>query len=98
MTTPTMPGPSRVTRPDWRHAALCTQVDPELFFPELGARQEAAKAVCARCPAQGECRAWALAHREPYGVWGGLNPEDRRRTRAAHRALAASPAGAGGGR
>jgi WhiB family redox-sensing transcriptional regulator len=36
-----------------------------------------AKAVCARCPVIDSCLRWALAAREPYGVWGGLSVEER---------------------
>jgi hypothetical protein len=32
---------------------------------------------CAHCPALEQCRAQALAVREPYGVWGGLTPAER---------------------
>ena len=40
-------------------------------------RDQAAKAVCRTCPVLTQCRAHALAVREPYGVWGGLSEEDR---------------------
>ena len=40
-------------------------------------RDEAAKAVCLTCPVLAQCRAHALAVREPYGVWGGLTEDDR---------------------
>jgi WhiB family redox-sensing transcriptional regulator len=36
-----------------------------------------AKAVCSRCPVVESCLRWALAAREPYGVWGGLSVEER---------------------
>lgn len=34
--------------------------------------------MCARCPVALECHRYALAVREPYGVWGGLTEEERR--------------------
>ncbi|MFC7590076.1 WhiB family transcriptional regulator [Nonomuraea antimicrobica] len=44
--------------------------------------QEArAKAVCATCQVMEECRAYALRAGESEGIWGGLTPEERRRTR-----------------
>lgn len=64
-------------RPDL--ACLTADVDPEVFFPEKGARTSNAKAICYQCPALVECRAWAL-DQNPYGlygVWGGLNRDDR---------------------
>jgi hypothetical protein len=44
------------------------------------ARQDAA-AACGFCPAQPACLAYALAQREPAGVWGGrdLTPTTRKR-------------------
>jgi WhiB family redox-sensing transcriptional regulator len=72
--------------PDWRHRAVCHDLDPELFFP-VGIGQPAlrqtrlAKTVCARCPAQVECLRWALATGQEYGVWGGLSEAERRSTR-----------------
>jgi WhiB family transcriptional regulator, redox-sensing transcriptional regulator len=69
----------------WMEDAACREpgVDPELFFPVsefgLGVRQvAAARAVCARCPVQRECRDWALQAGEPAGIWGGTTPEERR--------------------
>ena len=33
----------------WHHKALCSQTDPEAFFPEKGGSTRDAKRVCARC-------------------------------------------------
>ena len=38
----------------------------------------AAKTVCGRCRVQGPCLAYALATRQPYGIFGGLSEDDRR--------------------
>lgn len=38
-----------------------------------------AQRICRRCPARDECAAWAIATRQPDGVWGGLTPKERRR-------------------
>ena len=37
-----------------------------------------AKRVCAGCEVVVECRDYALATRQPFGVWGGLDEEERR--------------------
>jgi WhiB family redox-sensing transcriptional regulator len=66
---------------DWQRQGLCAQVDPELWFPEKGGTPEPAKRVCAVCPVLSECRAYALANIELFGVWGGLSDKDRRRMR-----------------
>lgn len=70
----------------WERDAACRRVDPALFFGpnrfepkrERLAREAAAKAVCATCPAIAPCRHHALANGELYGVWGGLGEADRR--------------------
>ena len=68
----------------WRSEARCRDLDSALFFspdgergPTRRRRERAAKAVCARCPVQEECAAFALANHEPYGVWGGLTETER---------------------
>lgn len=49
----------------------CHRVDPELFFSDVPATVEEAKATCSPCPLRAECLAGALERREPHGVWGG---------------------------
>lgn len=68
---------------DWRASALCSQVDPELFFPEedRGRAYElqvaAAKRICVACPVRAACLEFAL-RALPFGIAGGLAPEERR--------------------
>jgi WhiB family redox-sensing transcriptional regulator len=40
-------------------------------------RQAAAKAVCGGCPVLLECRRYGLDNRESYGIWGGLDEDER---------------------
>lgn len=79
---------------DWRTGAACKGIDPELFFSSEDLpnkqdrieRESAAKAICARCAVRPECLSYAVAAGERYGIWGGLNPQERRahvRSRAA---------------
>ncbi|MCZ1011700.1 WhiB family transcriptional regulator [Streptomyces lydicus] len=83
---------------DWRHDAVCREVDPEIFFPVGNTgpallQIEEAKAVCRRCPVMGQCLQWALESRQDAGVWGGMSEDERRamRRRAArNRARSAS--------
>lgn len=52
-------------------------VDPEWFFDEqqiiLG------KAVCETCPLKQACLDWALKSGEPFGIYGGLTPDERKK-------------------
>lgn len=63
----------------WMVDALCAQTDPDAFFPDKGESLRPAKAVCLACPVRSACLAYALEHREPHGVWGGLSPRERRK-------------------
>lgn len=49
----------------------CRVADADLWFAEIPAELEQAKALCAGCPARLACLAGALERREPWGVWGG---------------------------
>jgi WhiB family redox-sensing transcriptional regulator len=73
---------------DWQLLGACRGDDPDLFFHPEGergaarrARDDAAKAVCARCPVIMECALHAMKVQEPYGVWGGMSEEEREEDR-----------------
>jgi len=79
---------------DWRHHAVCSAEDPELFFP-IGntgpalLQIEAAKSVCRRCPVMETCLQWALTTGQNDGVVGGMSEDERRamkRRASRHRA------------
>ena len=63
----------------WQERALCAQTDPEAFFPEKGGSTREAKRICVGCEVKAECLAYALAHDERFGIWGGLSERERRR-------------------
>ena len=65
--------------PEWQERALCSQTDPEAFFPEKGGSTREAKRICSRCEVKGECLEYALGHDERFGIWGGLSERERRR-------------------
>lgn len=62
----------------WRAQAACAGTPASVFFVEQGADVAAARQICAGCPVQAECLADALDRHEPYGVWGGTTPRERR--------------------
>lgn len=64
--------------PDWQTRALCSQTDPEAFFPEQGGSPHLAKRICGRCEVKDDCLRHALDHNERYGIWGGLSEQERR--------------------
>ena len=67
----------------WQRQAACRHTDPALFFPERGTPVHrtiaAARRVCAGCPVQLDCRAYARHHHEPFGIWGGETERTRPR-------------------
>ena len=82
MTTETFVG----TDTEWRERAACLPHPAVLFFglddsetpAERRTREDEAKAVCYTCTVRQECLDYALATREPYGIWGGLTEIERR--------------------
>jgi WhiB family transcriptional regulator, redox-sensing transcriptional regulator len=80
-----LPGPI-AEQWDWQLLGLCRGQDSGRFFhpdgergASRGRREAAAKALCQTCPVRAECAAYALATREPYGVWGGFTEAERLR-------------------
>ncbi len=65
--------------PEWQERALCSQTDPEAFFPEKGGSTREAKRICSRCEVKSECLEYALGHDERFGIWGGLSERERRK-------------------
>ncbi|HEX2090533.1 MAG TPA: WhiB family transcriptional regulator [Actinomycetota bacterium] len=70
----------------WQWRAACRGEDTTTFFPpseaetkeERVVREERAKSICARCPVRFECLEYSLTVPELYGIWGGLNEQERR--------------------
>ena len=63
----------------WMLEARCLDADPEAFFPEKGGSTREAKRICAICPVQRDCLAYALDNDERFGIWGGMSERERRR-------------------
>ena len=67
----------------WSDDAACAGEDTATFFPVgkggVPASVDAAyaKSFCIRCPVRSDCLAHALTCREDYGVWGGLDEDER---------------------
>ena len=73
-------------RHPWMDDALCTQVDPDLFFPQgkgsvTRSMAIAARGVCCDCTVRAECLQMAMDDPHLEGVWGGRTHEERRQMR-----------------
>ena len=66
---------------EWQTDAACTEVDPEIFFPERGGSSKAARSVCSQCSVRMQCLEYALNNKEQFGIWGGTSERERRRLR-----------------
>lgn len=82
----------------WQDSAECRGENLALFFgpdgerqPEREVREEIAKEICGWCPVRTQCLDYAVSRPEKYGVYGGLNEEERaaERRRRQRRANAA---------
>jgi WhiB family transcriptional regulator, redox-sensing transcriptional regulator len=70
----------------WQDEAACADADADLFFSIDEEDQRRALSLCDACPVRTECLEHAIAHGEPYGIWGGLREQDRRRLTRERRA------------
>jgi WhiB family redox-sensing transcriptional regulator len=66
-----------LTYPKWMLEGLCSQTDPELFFPEKSKHGNQAKLICIGCPVREKCLSYALKNDERHGVWGGKSERER---------------------
>lgn len=83
---------SPVEDQSWREDALCRQVDPDLWFPDVaGDNGETAKRICGLCPVQAECVEYALVAFERHGIWGGKSARELARTRVRRGMVATRP-------
>ena len=53
------------------HPVPCHRENPQLWFSDLPADLQLAKAYCQPCPIRQICLAGAVERHEPHGVWGG---------------------------
>lgn len=70
----------------WQLKAACRGPQAAVFFPpptferkdDKLEREARAKAICQQCGVRQECLDYAIAIREPHGIWGGLNEVERK--------------------
>lgn len=84
MTDHNYSGFPRYTGPEqgWMQRGACQDVDDtDVMFPDRDrAGRVAAKAICRRCPSdvRAACLEYAIANGERFGIWGGLDEDERR--------------------
>ena len=69
---------------EWQKEAACALVENEkvrdYFFSTQPAEKYQAKNLCFSCPVRRDCLKWALEHRQIWGIWGGKDEGEIRRT------------------
>lgn len=70
--------------PDWHDQGAACRLFPELqdawHDSKRGTPQHlVARAICAACPVRFACGLGALERGEPWGIWGGLDRQDRKK-------------------
>jgi WhiB family redox-sensing transcriptional regulator len=73
-----------IDKEDWHEDAECGKPEnKELipnFFANKPSKQYKALKLCEICPVRRECLKWALDTKQVWGIWGGLNYKQIRRT------------------
>lgn len=69
---------------DWQKESLCSKVENQdlrdYFFSNEPKEKYKAKNLCFICPVRRDCLKWALEHRQIWGIWGGKDEGEIRRT------------------
>lgn len=62
----------------WRLNGTCAGDKSEMWFADLRApATRRARTICEACPVRTACLAAALLYGEEYGIWGGVDPDER---------------------
>jgi WhiB family redox-sensing transcriptional regulator len=70
---------------EWRQWAACRDHPTWWWFAGVHHQHKSAKraqAICEVCPVRTACLEHALARPEDYGLWGGVDEQQRHRIRA----------------
>ena len=69
---------------EWHEDAECAKPKNskyvDNFFANKPSQQYQAKKLCDACPVKRQCAQWALNEKQLWGIWGGLGPQQIRRT------------------
>lgn len=83
----TFPSLKHVMSLEWRNHAACAKMPKSLFFDynavhlKFVTRREykaLATSTCNGCPVRKDCYEFAVLNNEPYGIWAGTVPEERK--------------------
>ena len=69
---------------NWQKESTCSLPEndkvKDFFFSTEPAEKYQAKNLCFVCPVRKDCLKWALEHKQIWGIWGGKDEGEIRRT------------------
>lgn len=69
---------------NWQSESLCSKPvnrkSIDWFFSSETEKKNSAKNLCFSCPVRKSCLQWALEHKQIWGIWGGRDEYEIRRT------------------
>jgi WhiB family redox-sensing transcriptional regulator len=69
---------------DWMNGSECGKLEnkhlAEMFFSPKYEERHKAKNMCFSCPVRRDCLKWALESKQIWGIWGGRDEDEIRRT------------------
>lgn len=68
---------SQVLESPWWRRARCRGRRDLNFYSNWQRQIQACRKVCRACPVRAHCAVEALLRHDPWGIWGGLTPEER---------------------
>ena len=88
-----MLAPATPSLGEWHgRRGLCVGEDPEVFFPYRGDPGPDAREICAACPVREDCLKYSIDADE-FGIWAGLDQDERRNLRRRQRRKEAAVCG-----
>jgi WhiB family transcriptional regulator, redox-sensing transcriptional regulator len=82
---PVIPSPTAIPPiGNWHRRGACAGEEPEAFFPANGDSGAQARGICVTCPVREDCLRYATEADE-FGIWGGLDQQQRRALRRRQR-------------
>lgn len=66
----------------WKLSGSCANSDhPDLWYSTNPKEKRQAKKICYRCPVIAQCLIASFENNEAFGIWGGLDEQERKRAR-----------------
>lgn len=69
---------------EWIEDSECSKLEyrqkVDIFFSYKHEERHEAKNICYKCPVREQCLKWALENKEIWGIWGGRDELEIRRT------------------